>query len=608
MFIILTFTFILAILFKWFKFKCGNRRRESFNPFNSTVLNNYINSINNSVINNDVLLARAIEEQRTLDLIDPSGPETSTSLSVCTCSNTGQNIQDTSDAVKEQFPSYTNFHFYHFKEYINSVVFCFTEYTPPLDFGNITTKLKLKYLLDNYKNLVKLLNIYNRIKNITTISDLFKNLVDIDYEATLTELGVEKIPLIESNIVTICDKLNFFHNNIIIIKDALVYFFTSLNIVNANNPPILIANIPITLFENSTVRLDSTTIVTDSDTEPVAVSTPSPPPPVTKCNSFKFLIHNSPNFKFIFDLLKNISNMYFTNSTSCTEGSDYRICPLNMSYSIVSRNCMCCGTNVRNTLTHPIDGVYNPSTHCTCGDSLYDWNNDQCIGVCSELLPSRKSRGNKNATSSPGFCQNRDKDCDPNLCYNNIESPGNEIKDDELIEYANLIPLSIQVTNKSDPTEMYCLSKNNVAGNSDGRLNDIGLAECNPSNCSQRFVAFKTIGPFENHYRFQYIGCEVDNKAENKTNLRGLLEIENNMDDNWSGISELHNTINYKMHYKMNTNNTAYFKGDGGMPHTRKMKNGYNKWYTWDKKSDSDNKQGMKSTELEGSEIHFLRR
>jgi hypothetical protein len=605
MFIILTFTFILAILFKWFKFKCGNRR-ESFNPF-SSFRNNYNNAMNNAM-NNAVLLVRA-SDQITLDLIDPPGPETSTSLSVCTCSNTGQNSQDVSDAVKAQFPSYTNFHFYHFQIYINSVVFCFTEYSPPLDFGNITTKMKLKYLLDNYKNLVKLLNIYNRIKNITTISDLFKNLVDIDYNATLLALPITGIPIIEyieSDIVTICDKLNFFHNNIIIIKDALVYFYTSLNIVNANNPPILIANIPITLFENSTVRLDSTTIVT----EPVVASTPSPPPPVTKCNSFKFLIHNFPNFKFIFDLLKNISNMHFYIPSSCNFSEpNYRICPLYMRYDDINNICVCCNP-IGNIITiQPADGVYNPSTHCTT--CLYTWINDTaCVGVCSDTSTIDAKSRRSLTTGNTQYCNNEavDRDCDPNLCYNNIESPGNEIKDDESIEYANLIPLSIQVTNKSDPTEMYCLSKNNVAGNSDARLNDIGLAECNPSNCNQRFVAFKTIGPFENHYRFQYIGCEVDNKAENKTNLRGLLEIENNMDDNWSGISELHNTINYKMHYKMNTNNTAYFKGDGGMPHTRKMKNGYNKWYTWDKKSDSDNKQGMKSTELEGSEIHFLRR
>jgi uncharacterized protein (DUF2237 family) len=291
-----------------------------------------------------------------------------------------------------------------------------------------------------------------------------------------------------------------------------------------------------------------------------------------------------------------------------------------MSYDDINNICVCCGSNIGNTLTHPIDGVYNPSTHCTCGDSYYDWNNDQCIGVCSELLPSRKSRGNKNATSSPGFCQNnRDKDCDPNLCYNNIESPGYTsigyigVDDkNDTAEYANLIPLSIQVTNKSDPTEMYCLSKNNVPGNSDTKLNDIGLAECNPSNCSQRFVVFKRNSePNGDFYTFQYIGCKDDSGVENNKFVKGLLEIENIMDDNWSGVSELHNRYGVnsnKMRFKMNTNNTAHFKGEGGMPHTRKMKNLINTWYTWDKKSDSDNKQGMKSTELEGSEIHFLRR
>jgi uncharacterized protein (DUF2237 family) len=427
-------------------------------------------------------------------------------------------------------------------------------------------------------------------------------------------LHIAQITVFEfTNTVTICDKLNFFHNNIITIKDALVYFYTSLNIVNANNPHISL----LTLFQKdllfvSTIRDNSTTIVT----EPVAVSTPSPPP-VTKCNSFKFLIHNFPNFKFIFDLLKNISNMYLTNSMPCTVESNYRICPINMYY--ISNKCYCCGSNIGNTLTHPIDGVYNPSTHCTCGDSLYDWNNDQCIGVCSELLPSRKSRGNKNATSSPGFCQNRDKDCDPNLCYNNIESPGYTSigyigVDDKnnTAEYANLIPLSIQVTNKSDPTEMYCLSKNNVPGNSDTKLNDIGLTECNPSNCSQRFVVFKRNSELNGDvYTFQYIGCKDDSYVENNKFVKGLLEIENIMDDNWSGVSELHNKYGVnsnKMRFKMNTNNTAHFKGEGGIPHTRKMKNLINTWYTWDKKSDSDNKQGMKSTELEGSEIHFLRR
>ena len=573
MFIIITFTFILTNLFKWYKFKCGNRRRESFNPFHIPI------------------------------------PFTQAEIFV----GMQKTVHNTVKVVFNNSP-YTNFHFYHFQNYIKTVEFDFI-----VNPTSTTIKMKLKYILDNYENFVKLLNIYNRLKQSDILPDeanLFKNLVDIDYEATRMALHIAQITVFEfTNTVTICDKLNFFHNNIITIKDALVYFFTSLNIVNANNPHISL----LTLFQKdllfvSTIRDNSTTIVTES----VAVSTPSPPP-VTKCNSFKFLIHNFPNFKFIFDLLKNISNMYLTNSMPCTVGSDYRICPINMIYSIVSRNCMCCGTNVRNTLTHPIDGVYNPSTHCTCGDSLYDWNNDQCIGVCSELLPSRKSRGNKNATSSPGFCQNRDKDCDPNLCYNNIESPGYTSigyigVDDKnnTAEYANLIPLSIQVTNKSDPTEMYCLSKNNVPGNSDTKLNDIGLAECNPSNCSQRFVVFKRNSePNGDFYTFQYIGCKDDSDVENNKFVKGLLEIENIMDDNWSGVSELHNRYGVnsnKMRFKMNTNNTAHFKGEGGMPHTRKMKNLINTWYTWDKKSDSDNKQGMKSTELEGSDIHFLRR
>jgi hypothetical protein len=551
-FIILTFTFILANLFKWFKFKCGNRRRESFNPFHISI------------------------------------PFTQAEIFV----GMQKTVHNTVKAVFNSSP-YTNFHFYHFQNYIKTVEFDFI-----VNPTSTTIKMKLKYILDNYENFVKLLNIYNRLKQSDILSDeanLFKNLVDIDYEATRMALGIAQITVFEfTNTVTICDKLNFFHNNIITIKDALVFFNSSLNLVMSTNTN--------TIFEDS--------ILEDLSLED----------PVTKCNSFKFLIHNCTNIVNMLNLLKNISNMYLTNSMPCTVGSDYHICPINMIYSIFSRNCMCCGTNVRNTFTHPIDGVYNPSTHCTCDDSLYDWNNDQCIGVCSELLPSRKSRGNKNATSSPGFCQNnRDKDCDPNLCYNNIESPGYTsigyigVDDkNDTAEYANLIPLSIQVTNKSDPTEMYCLSKNNVPGNSDTKLNDIGLAECNPSNCSQRFVVFKRNSePNGDFYTFQYIGCKDDSGVENNKFVKGLLEIENIMDDNWSGVSELHNRYGVnsnKMRFKMNTNNTAHFKGEGGMPHTRKMKNLINTWYTWDKKSDSDNKQGMKSTELEGSEIHFLRR
>jgi hypothetical protein len=418
-------------------------------------------------------------------------------------------------------------------------------------------------------------------------------------------LHIAQITVFEfTNTVTICDKLNFFHNNIITIKDALVYFFTSLNIVNANNPHISL----LTLFQKdllfvSTIRLDSTTIVT----EPVAVSTPSPPPPVTKCNSFKFLIHNSPNFKFIFDLLKNISNMYFTNSMPCTVGSDYRICPINMYY--ISNKCYCCGSNIGNTLTHPIDGVYNPSTHCICSDSLYDWNNDQCIGVCSELLPSRKSHGNKNA-SSPGFCQNRNKDCDPNLCYNKIIS-----------SYGKIVPLSIEVTNKSNSDDKQCLTKFNIAGRNSIYYDDIGLARCNPSDCSQRFVAYRGdnfTGTSYDGYYFKYIGCDgnglyttENNNTEDAIHVGKYLDMENGMDDIWSGKLELkdRNLTHTKRVFIMNIDNTAYFKGDGGMDHPRKMRNlDLNNWYRWDKKTDTDNKHGTTDKEEDGSFIHFLRR
>jgi hypothetical protein len=269
-----------------------------------------------------------------------------------------------------------------------------------------------------------------------------------------------------------------------------------------------------------------------------------------------------------------------------------------MSYS--SNQCFCCGSNIGTT--HPIDGVYVSSTHCTCGDSYYEWINDTaCAGVCS-YTSTRQARSRRSLKSvRPSYCTASTvspRECSPNSCYNLITSND-----------AKTIPLSIQVTDKNFPYEMYCLSKNSKEGNGDGKLNDIGVNICNDKNCSQRFAAYD----HGNRYTFKYIGCDTNgnyrtgkNSPAQNNNIGKFLEIDNGMDGIWSGKLELQDgdINNYKRIFKMNVGEfNAYFKGDGGRDHTRKLRNYHDEWYTLD-----NLEHGTEDNYADGSEIHFLRR